>query len=280
MSIQDSLFYEFGPYCLDVSARILVRDGQPVSLEPKVFDTLLVLVQNRGKVVKKDDLMKGVWPDTFVQEDSLTRNISVLRKTLAEGLNGAQCIETFSRRGYRFSEPVTERTEQDAKLLLLERTRAMLTVEEEEIIDGPPQQNLDAEAGLLPSARAQARLRLRLIVPVGCLVFAGLVVAVLYYRHRAERQTIVPQHISERPAVAVLGFKNLSGRPESEWISTALSEMLTTELAVGEKLRLVRAEETATGRTDVSLGVNERYSKESLNHLRQTLGIDYVVVGV
>ena len=104
-------------------------------------------------------------------------------------------------------------------------------------------------------------------------------VAVLYYRHRAERQTIVPQHISERPAVAVLGFKNLSGRPESEWISTALSEMLTTELAVGEKLRLVRAEETATGRTDVSLGVNERYSKESLNHLRQTLGIDYVVVG-
>src|ERR1019366_2787370 len=133
MSIQHSHFYEFGPFRMDVSARVLLCDGQPVLLEPKVFNSLLVLVQNQGKVVTKDALIKAVWPDTFVQEDSLTRNISILRKTLAAGFNGAQCIETFSKRGYRFSAPVTERREHDAKLLLLQHTRATLTVEEEEI---------------------------------------------------------------------------------------------------------------------------------------------------
>ena len=95
MSIQHSDFYEFGPYCMDVSRGDLLRDGQPVPLEPKVFDTLLVLVQNQGKVVKKDDLMKAVWPDTFVQEDSLTRNISMLRKTLAEGLLALSASRPF-----------------------------------------------------------------------------------------------------------------------------------------------------------------------------------------
>jgi Tol biopolymer transport system component/DNA-binding winged helix-turn-helix (wHTH) protein len=103
MSSQPTRFYEFGPFCIDVSSRLLLRDGNPVPIEPKVFDTLLVLVQNHTKVVTKEELMNAVWgPDTFVEEGSLARNISLLRRILALGLKDTQCIATFPKRGYQF----------------------------------------------------------------------------------------------------------------------------------------------------------------------------------
>jgi Tol biopolymer transport system component/DNA-binding winged helix-turn-helix (wHTH) protein len=90
---------------------VLRRNGEVLPLEPKVFDTLLVLVENHGKVVSKEGLMKAVWgPDTFVEEGSIARNISLLRKTLAEGLGDAQCIATFPKRGYEFVGPVRDVT--------------------------------------------------------------------------------------------------------------------------------------------------------------------------
>jgi DNA-binding winged helix-turn-helix (wHTH) protein/Tol biopolymer transport system component len=107
MSSQPTRFYEFGPFCVDVSSRVLLREGKPLPLEPKVFDTLLVLVRNHTKVVSKEELMNAVWgPDTFVEEGSLARNISLLRKTIAEGLGDTQCIATFPKRGYQFVGPV------------------------------------------------------------------------------------------------------------------------------------------------------------------------------
>jgi DNA-binding winged helix-turn-helix (wHTH) protein/Tol biopolymer transport system component len=94
--------YVFGPFSLDTFARLLLKDGQPVSLSPKAAETLVVLVENAGQLVDKDELMKKVWPDTFVEEGNLTKNIFVLRKSLAEYDESREYIETMHKRGYRF----------------------------------------------------------------------------------------------------------------------------------------------------------------------------------
>jgi DNA-binding winged helix-turn-helix (wHTH) protein/TolB-like protein len=104
-------FYEFGPFSIDVKNRLLLRDGEPLPLTPKVVDTLLVLVQHGGQVVRKDDLMQLVWPDTVVEEGNLTQNIYLLRKTLCAGSDRRNYIETVPRRGYRFVGAVRESEE-------------------------------------------------------------------------------------------------------------------------------------------------------------------------
>ena len=98
--------YEFGPYRIDPVERLLYRGDTHVLLAPKVTSTLLVLVQNAGHMVDKDALIKAVWPDTFVEEGALTRNISLLRRTLGDTGEEAVFIETIPRRGYRFIAPV------------------------------------------------------------------------------------------------------------------------------------------------------------------------------
>ncbi len=96
--------YAFGRFRMDVASRQLLRDGTHVPLAAKAFDTLLVLVRRRDRAVTKDELMKAVWPDTFVSDDSLTQSISSLRRTLGD----AEVIATIPRRGYRFIAPVVE----------------------------------------------------------------------------------------------------------------------------------------------------------------------------
>jgi DNA-binding winged helix-turn-helix (wHTH) protein/tetratricopeptide (TPR) repeat protein len=100
--------FEFGPFHLDLSERLLLRNGKAVPLAPKVFDTLSILVENSGHILEKDELMTKLWPDTFVEESSLSQNIFQLRKVLAEDTPDLQYIETIPKRGYRFSADVTE----------------------------------------------------------------------------------------------------------------------------------------------------------------------------
>jgi Tol biopolymer transport system component/DNA-binding winged helix-turn-helix (wHTH) protein len=94
--------YGFGPFLLDPAERVLTRDGRPVPLTPKAFDLLAVLVENGGHLLGKRDLMEAVWPETFVEEGSLTFTVSSLRKALGEDRKEPQYIETVPRRGYRF----------------------------------------------------------------------------------------------------------------------------------------------------------------------------------
>ena len=102
MSEQTSDFYEFGRFRVKSDERVLLRGEDLVPLTPKAFDILLALLENDGRIVNKDDLMKKVWPNTFVEEGNLTQNVSLLRKALGESANGPQFIETVPRRGYRF----------------------------------------------------------------------------------------------------------------------------------------------------------------------------------
>ena len=94
--------YEFGPFCLDTRERVLLREGCPLQLKPKVYETLLALVSRSGHIVDKEELMRQVWPDVVVEENNLTGNIFSLRRAFAE----YQYIETVPRRGYRFTADV------------------------------------------------------------------------------------------------------------------------------------------------------------------------------
>ena len=95
-------FYEFGPFRIDPYERLLWKEGKAVALPPKVFATLLALVENAPQIVEKDVLLKTIWPDTFVEESNLSQNVFSLRKVLGE----PECIENIPKRGYRFIAPV------------------------------------------------------------------------------------------------------------------------------------------------------------------------------
>ena len=120
-------FYEFGPFRLDATDRQLLREGMPLSLTPKALDTLLVLVQNSGRTLEKDELMKAVWHDTIVEENNLTQNISALRRVLGRDFH---FIQTLPRRGYRFVAEVRERWEEIPALIVREDTRSSVIIEE------------------------------------------------------------------------------------------------------------------------------------------------------
>src|SRR3954464_1558430 len=102
MSGQGKQLYEFGPFRLDPVKRRLLREGEPVPLTPKAFETLLVLVKQSGKTVEKDDLMRRVWPDAVVEENNLNQNITALRKCLGDSRQASQYIATIPGLGYRF----------------------------------------------------------------------------------------------------------------------------------------------------------------------------------
>ena len=105
MGTRTKHLYQFGVFRLDATDRLLYRERELVPLPPKVFDTLLLLVTSSGQVLTKDEMMKQLWPDTFVEEGTLAQYIFLLRKALGDS---AGWIENHPRRGYRFSAPVKE----------------------------------------------------------------------------------------------------------------------------------------------------------------------------
>lgn len=114
MDIGLKRFYEFDSFRVDVAERQLWQAGKPVFLTPKVFDMLLVLLENRGQTVEKDELIKKVWADTFVEEGSLNRNISTLRKALGDDSHTQKIIKTLPKKGYRFTANVEEIIENES----------------------------------------------------------------------------------------------------------------------------------------------------------------------
>jgi pimeloyl-ACP methyl ester carboxylesterase/DNA-binding winged helix-turn-helix (wHTH) protein len=142
MSRPAKRIYLFDKFRVDAAERILFKDNREVPLTPKVFDTLLVLVENSNHVLTKKELMRQVWPDSFVEENNLAQNISILRKALGEGKKskeGEQYIQTVPGRGYRFVGDVRTTGEDKETMLIHERTRARIVVErtdEDELLPG------------------------------------------------------------------------------------------------------------------------------------------------
>ncbi|HEY0320274.1 MAG TPA: tetratricopeptide repeat protein [Pyrinomonadaceae bacterium] len=114
MNKQAKRFYEFGRFRIDVEERLLFCEGERQKLTSKAFDMLVVLVENQGRLLAKEDLMAKVWPDSFVEENNLAQCISLLRKVLGENALGNKYIETVPRHGYRFTAEVQAAYESDA----------------------------------------------------------------------------------------------------------------------------------------------------------------------
>ena len=186
MSNQEKELYEFGPFRLDSGKRLLLRNNEPVPLRLKAFETLLVLVRNSQQVVLKGDLMKAVWPDSFVEESNLTQNVFSLRKTLGETVEGRPYIVTIPGRGYRFVEAVHLIGEEEESLVLASHSRSRVVIEEEE------------EEKVTP---------LRALRWAGMVVVAALVGSAQYWRpHRT------PQ-LTDKDTVVLADFANSTGDP-------------------------------------------------------------------
>ena len=122
--------YEFGPFRVDSEKEILLRAGEPIPLQPKTFQILLVLVRHNRELVTKDDLMKTVWPDTFVEETNLSRNIFMLRKALGESPQDHQYILTVPGRGYRLAENVRLVPEQELSIVAATHSKVRVEITE------------------------------------------------------------------------------------------------------------------------------------------------------
>jgi DNA-binding winged helix-turn-helix (wHTH) protein/Tfp pilus assembly protein PilF len=139
MDTQITRVYEFGPFRLDVKQQLLLTKGEPVQLAPKVFETLLLLVERRGQLVGKAEMMNVLWPDRYVEESNLTQNIFTLRKLLGKDQNKKQYIETVPRRGYRFAAPVKEIQDESAQG---ESSAARDAGPAEEVVPTPEEANI------------------------------------------------------------------------------------------------------------------------------------------
>src|SRR5213593_1156053 len=197
--------YQFGPFHLDGAERLLLRDGVPVPLTSKVFDTLLALIENSGHLVGKNELMSRLWPDTFVEEATLARNISDLRKALGDGSNGEKYIETVPKSGYRFTASVTRLWDESVELVLERHTRSRIVAEEgkESAVNDEPLASGSA------SRLARRIVHHKLAIAALAFVIAALGVSVTYLFTR-DNKTI--------DSVAVMPFANESGNPDMEYL--------------------------------------------------------------
>src|SRR5215471_7911411 len=159
MSNRINKIYEFGDFQLDPVERLLLRQGKPVSLTPKAFDTLLALVHQSGHVIEKDELLRQVWADTVVEEVNLARNIWTLRKLLGDGNGEHRYIETVPKVGYRFVAPVTELPAEHSSLMIQRRVRAHIVKEEIEMPDTIP---VSGTVSLLPAKERKIGRRIKL----------------------------------------------------------------------------------------------------------------------
>ena len=235
----DRTFFEFGRFRLDATGRLLFRGDQAIPLPPKAADVLLMLVQNAGSVVEKQDLLKSVWPETYVEDGSLARAISILRKTLGEGGDGREYIATVSKRGYRFTVPVKE-------------TDPLAQSESE------------------PEVRtAQVLHRTRVIIWTAAAAALIGVCAFLVIHVPNIRRLLGKPLPTRIDSVAVLPLKNLSDDRSQDYFADGMTDALITNLGKVSALRVI-------SRTSV---MRYKDTNKPLPEIARELGVDALVEG-
>ena len=270
--------YRFGPFELDPAQGRLLRSGSQVKLQDLPLRLLAQLVERPGQIVTREEVRQRLWPqDTFVEFDnSLGVAVRKLREALRDDADAPRYVETVPRRGYRFVAPVSVQggdgaadsdtgPERDASDVERELGNIRATVE-----NPPP-----AAAKISPYGRYSI---------IACLVLLMVGITVYEFRSNprqsaAKADTALSSRPRPRRAVAVLGFRNLAGRPEDNWLSTAFTEMLSTELAAGGSLRLVPGEDVARAKRELPLADEDTLAKSTLERLRTNPGADVVVLG-
>jgi len=243
-------FYEFGDFRIDAQEHLLYRAGEVVPLSPKVFDTLLVLVENAGHVLEKSELMQRLWPESFVEESSLAQNIFLLRKALGEGASERQYIETVPKRGYRFVAQVRE--------TFRETTREEAG---EAVPTAPPQEQTPGATPTEPARRGR-----RAYAVLTSVLLCSLVTSFFFARASRNRR---PQAETAARSLAVLPFKTLGAEEEAELLGLGMADALIIRLG-----RLPRPSVLPTGSVI-------KYTKRESDALAigRELGVDAVLDG-
>jgi len=271
--VESKRSYRFGLFAADLASRELLRQGARVRLQDQPFRVLTILLERAGEIVSREELRQKLWPaDTYVEFDgSLNAALKRLRSALGDSADNPIFIETIPKRGYRFIAPVAvEEVPVEPAL------PAKLVVEQRLAkVDEPV-----ASRPRYIAALGRARI----------LIYGGIVAIVLLigfgwaaFRYRSKPGTAVPSNASLPPlvrkSVAVLGFRNVSGRAEDAWLATAFSEMLSTELASGEKLRLVSGEDIANLQLSSRWPPTDSLSQETSSRIGTALNSDLLVLG-
>jgi TolB-like protein/DNA-binding winged helix-turn-helix (wHTH) protein/tetratricopeptide (TPR) repeat protein len=215
MSQQPQDLLHFDVYTIDVGQRVLLSRGTPVPLSPKVFDTLLALAEEAERVLEKDYLLQKVWPDTFVEEGSLARNVSTLRRVLGKSPDEQEYIETIPKRGYRFKGTVRRVSREHASPAESDRPPDVLHSG-----DGHEAGAVVEKATVAPSKQ----LRVGFVWSLGVLVALACAFAAWRLSSATER----PRSIN---SLAVLPFLNLSADQEGDYFSDGLTEELINALS-------------------------------------------------
>jgi DNA-binding winged helix-turn-helix (wHTH) protein/TolB-like protein/Flp pilus assembly protein TadD len=228
--------FEFGPFRLDVAQRLLLCDGEPVPLTPKAFDTLAVLVQQSGRLLEKDDLLKLVWPDSIVEEGNLTNNIFVLRKALGESAE-QKYIETIPKRGYRFIAPVRTGWDEGVDLTVAERIQSRTVIEEtvsekEWESGGGGEGEAKSISPAFSPVHPFTRSPIRPFLIIGLLVILAAALTSFWILSRPKEMKTV----ATVKSIAVLPFKPLRADESEAYLGLGIADTLITKLSTLQQL--------------------------------------------
>ncbi len=281
MSFAPGHFHHFDDFTVDSEQKVLLRNGAPLPLAPKVFDTLLILVEDGGRIVEKEALMNRLWPDTFVEESNLTFNIQQLRKALGDDARHPHFIETVPRRGYRFIARIEEPLDSSVATTQFAPTRReaadsqlITRGEDSEGVkphdtESPGAEKFDsalkarAAAGIARKSRRKTLLAAAAVAVV-LIAVAGL----LLLRHRSLARS---QPAAGRLMLAVLPFQNLTGDAAQDYFSDGLTEEMITQLGNLDPEHL-----GVIARTSV---MHYKNSQEPLDQIGRALRVQYVLEG-
>jgi TolB-like protein/DNA-binding winged helix-turn-helix (wHTH) protein/lipoprotein NlpI len=244
MSLMEKEMYQFGPFSLDPAERLVSRDGTPLSLTPKVFDTLVYLVRNHGRLLTKDELLKQVWPDAFVEEVNLAVNVSALRKMLGESPQDGRYIVTVPGRGYRFVAAVEKATTgKSSECNPIARNGSVAPVEVdltaiESAVEELNLQKLPPAGRSLPAPISVQKIQSRNLALRAVLAILLLTVMATgtFFWLKPTKSSV---SATTAHSVAVLPFADLSPGRDQEYFSDGLADELINDLAKVRGVRVV-----------------------------------------
>ncbi len=271
--------FRFGTFEAEPVQNALTRSGVRVKIQEQPFRLLLLLLDRPGEIVSREELRQKLWPEgTFVDFDgSLNVILKRLRAALDDDPDNPRFIETVPRRGYRFIAPVsvTERTSDGTSLS---------PVVTPSLQGNAKPISAEAKAPVTESSSQASRKRKRSIsIFAGCAAAVVVLTSALLWHNRSASTighvTAASNPVRMRTSVAVLGFQNLSGRSDNAWLATAVSEMLSTELAAGDQLRLVSGEDVANLRVSSPWSQSGTLDRNTTGRIRNALNSDVLVLG-
>jgi eukaryotic-like serine/threonine-protein kinase len=264
--------FRFGLFEANCAEGTLTRSGTRIKIQDQPFSFLVILLERPGEIVTREELRQGLWPEgTHVDFDgSLNVILKRLRAALGDDPDNPRFIQTVPRRGYRFIAPVSI-------------TKTEVPTEPPAFGSTPPELVGPTSGAIVGSSTSFIERRRPLIyaaILLTSVLAVGLLIAGRYGRSNNSQQSATHNPpVILRKSVAVLGFKNLSGHDEDSWLAPALSEMLSTELSGGEKLRLISGEDISNLRTSAPWPTADSLDPATSARVGSALNSDVLVLG-